>query len=361
MATTIPPGTQQSFPWPNPVVTQVGMTYADNDQRTNTYAMSRFLRHVQPEICIGDFAMVEPMPMHKADNVLFRRSVPWGTTKTKAPITEGVTPSPHMMTWEDVPATINQYGGVSMLTDKAADLSEERIIERYSKLNGEQAAQTFEELLWGIVTAGTAVIYDKQSNTSRAAVDSIITITRLRLASRLLKGQGAMQHTERLKPSVDIGTVPIESSWLVFSHPDCEADYRTVAGFTHKSAYGTYTPAHKCEFGAVEDFRFLTSRYFAPVLASGVVVASAPGLTSAGGVNIDVYPQLVCGKEAFGVVPVRGKSSVQTFVIPPGTPSKSDPLGQRGFVSWKAYWAGLITNQLWQQRIETGASDLDNG
>lgn len=357
MATTIPPGAQQSFPWGNPPATQVGMTYLDNDQRTNTYAMTRFLRHATPHTCIQDFAMVEPMPMNKADNVMFRRAVPWGVEQTKVPIAEGVTPTPHMMTWEDVPARMNQYGGVAMITDKAADLSEDNIIERYSKLNAEQAMQTFEELLWGIVTAGTSVIYDKAAHTARNQVDSAITVTRLRLATRLLKGQGAHQHTERLAASTGIATRPVEHSWIVFGHTSGEADYRTITGFTHKSGYGTYKPIHECEFGNVEDFRILTSRFFSPALEAGAAVG-ATGME--GTTNINVYHHLVCGKEAFGVVPLRGKSSVQTYVIRPGTASKSDPIAQRGFVSWKAWWTGLVCNQLWQQRIETGVSNLAN-
>jgi N4-gp56 family major capsid protein len=46
------------------------------------------------------------------------------------------------------------------------------------------------------------------------------------------------------------------------------------------------------------------------------------------------------------------------YVVNPDQRSKSDPLGQRGFVSWKMYFAALILNQAWIQRIEVGVTDL---
>jgi N4-gp56 family major capsid protein len=42
----------------------------------------------------------------------------------------------------------------------------------------------------------------------------------------------------------------------------------------------------------------------------------------------------------------------------PGTPSKSDPLGQVGFVGWKTYFAAKILNENWIARIEVGATAL---
>ena len=45
-------------------------------------------------------------------------------------------------------------------------------------------------------------------------------------------------------------------------------------------------------------------------------------------------------------------------VINPETIDKSDPLGQRGYVGWKMYFAALILNEAWVQRIEVGVTDL---
>ena len=74
--------------------------------------------------------------------------------------------------------------------------------------------------------------------------------------------------------------------------------------------------------------------------------------------NIDVYPMIFVAKEAYGLVPLKGANSITPSVLNPGTPSKSDPLGQMGFVGWKTYFAAKILNENWIARIEVGATNL---
>ncbi|KKL70933.1 hypothetical protein LCGC14_2099990, partial [marine sediment metagenome] len=38
--------------------------------------------------------------------------------------------------------------------------------------------------------------------------------------------------------------------------------------------------------------------------------------------------------------------------------SKSDPLGQRGYVGWKTWHAIVILNQVWMARLEVCVTDL---
>ncbi len=49
-----------------------------------------------------------------------------------------------------------------------------------------------------------------------------------------------------------------------------------------------------------------------------------------------------------------------SLIVPinPDTVSKSDPLGQIGFVGWKYYHAAVILKDEWICRLEVGASDL---
>jgi len=45
-------------------------------------------------------------------------------------------------------------------------------------------------------------------------------------------------------------------------------------------------------------------------------------------------------------------------IINPDQIDKSDPLGQRGIVGWKMYFAALILNEAWINRAEVAATDL---
>ena len=64
------------------------------------------------------------------------------------------------------------------------------------------------------------------------------------------------------------------------------------------------------------------------------------------------------GQEAFGLVPLKGMGAIVPTVINPETRDKSDPLGQRGYVGWKAWFNAVILNQTWIYRIEAAATAL---
>ena len=60
----------------------------------------------------------------------------------------------------------------------------------------------------------------------------------------------------------------------------------------------------------------------------------------------------------FGSNPLRSPGAITPKVLNPDTIDKSDPLGQRGYVGWKAYFNATVLNQTWIARIEAAASVL---
>ena len=71
--------------------------------------------------------------------------------------------------------------------------------------------------------------------------------------------------------------------------------------------------------------------------AGGTAVTNALRYTTAN-TACDVYLILYFGRDAFGIVPLKGKSSMTPMVVNP-KPAAGDPLGQRGTVGWKL-WTG---------------------
>jgi N4-gp56 family major capsid protein len=70
-----------------------------------------------------------------------------------------------------------------------------------------------------------------------------------------------------------------------------------------------------------------------------------------------VYPLVILAKDAFGITALRGMSSVSVAVKNPKMGvDYNDPLGQRGFVAWKMWFAVVRLNETWMVRIETAAS-----
>ena len=287
--------------------------------------------------------------------VKFRRSVPFSTATT--PLIEGVTPTAQKMQYEDVTATMRQYGIPIEITDVVADLAEDPVLRDASILAGEQAAATLEQVTYGVIKAGTTVAFT--NGTSRGAVNTPLTVDKQRGITRSLKAQKARKLTTILGPSPAYATQAIEASFVALAHTDMEHDIRNLPGFIPTAQYGSRSVLVPEEIGAVEDVRYVLSPDLAPFEDDGGTKAgSGTTMVSTSGTSADVYPILYVSKEAYGLIPLKGKRAISIMVINPGTISGSDPLGQRGFVSWKTYYTCVILNENWLARLESAATSL---
>lgn len=320
--------------------------------RTNVYAERQMLKHAGPVIVLDKFGMTRPMPKNKTQTIKFRR--PKVFTAATTPLVEGVTPTATQFKYEDVQATLKQYGQVVEVTDVIEDTHEDPVLNDATEQAGENIGRTIEALTYGVVKAGTNVFY--ANGTSRTDVNTAITLNKQRAVIRALKAQKAMKISKVLDGSVNYGTRPVEAAFVAVHHTDCESDIRNLPGFIPTANYGNRKLVHDYEIGTVEDTRYVCSPDLDPFLAGGS--ATLNGMVSDGGSNVDVYPVLYFGKEAYGVVPLRGQGAVSPSILRPGVRTKSDPLGQRGYVGWKTWFTAVILNELWMARLEVGVTDL---
>lgn len=325
------------------------------------------LAHSIPVEVLGITGMQKAMPKNNGKTVSMRRYRPYGALATNEntknrPIvdatahilTEGTAPTADTLVPDDVEISLTQYGCLYQLNDQTVDMYEDDVPSEMKKQCGERVGLLREMVRYGIVKAGTNVFYS--GGTTRGTVDEKLTLKVLRKASRTLQANHAKKITGILAPSVNIGTLPVESAYLVFVHTDAEADVRDLAGFVHVSEYGQRKVVNENEIGSVENFRFITSPELAPYTDSGALTG-VTGLFSSG-TKVDVYPFIICGEDAWGQLALRGDNALDPTWIPPGEKSKSDPLGQRGFVGAKFYFACKILNEGWLAVIEAGVSDL---
>jgi N4-gp56 family major capsid protein len=326
--------------------------YGDISQRTAQFAIVEFLDNVDPVIVLGKFGQNRPAPKNKSETIVFRRAVPFAPATV--PLAEGVTPTGHAMTFEDVPVTLKQFGDVVLITDKVQDLSEDPVLKVAMEESGKQAAATVEQITYGVVKAGTSVFY--ANGASRAAVNTAISLNKQRAVTRYLKRQKAKKITKILGGSVNYATKPVEAAFVGICHTDCEPDIRAMSGFKNVAEYGQRQPMSEYELGSVEEVRYITSPDLAPFPDAGG--AAGGSVLSTSGTSADVYPVLILGQDAFGVVPLKGQSSMTPTVLNPGTPSKSDPLGQRGYVGWKTWFNAVRLNETWMSRLEVAATNL---
>lgn len=325
------------------------------------------LAHAMPHDVLGMGAQNKPIGRRQGDTVIYRSWIPYGATNANASaynrwnvdpnthlVVEGVTPSADSLTPRDVTVQLNEYACLYAFTNKANELYEDDVPAAEKEQAGERMGLVREMVRYGVFKAGTNVYY-AGGGATRASVNAKLTLSLLRRAQRNLQANHAKLQTSILDPGPKFATMPVEASYIVFVHTDAEPDIRDLVGFKHVSEYANRKVLHENELGSCERFRFVVSAELAPYLAAGAASPAALGLLSVGGANVDVYPFLLCGKNAWGTTALRGMESFNVTAITP-TKSAADPLGQRGYVGARWYFNAVVLNQGWMAVIEAGCS-----
>jgi len=323
--------------------------YGDISPRTAAYAAKELLDRATPHLVIEKFGQSKPLPKKSSKTIKFRRYSSLANATTA--LTEGVTPTAKQLTSADVTATVDQYGDLVTITDVIQDTHEDPIMQETVEIMGEQAANTVETLRYNVIKAGTNVGYS--NGLARNAVNTAVSLNDIRLATRFLKNQNGNPLTKVVRSTASYGTQAIAPSFIAMCHPDLEADLRGMAGFVSAENYGTMTP-FESEIGKIESVRFVTSTVFTPWADAGGTKGTH---LSTSGTSADVYPIIIVARDAYGLVPLKGENSISPAVVNP-KPSDSDPLAQRGHVSWKTMQTSTILNDAWMYRLEVAVSDL---
>jgi N4-gp56 family major capsid protein len=347
--------------------------YSTVASRNLIRAAQDMLAHAQPITVLGDFGTQRQMPQNATDTLVFRRTLPFGAstsgttiensaryvgtpsvTPTSFVLGEGATPNANTINFQDVTVTLQQYGLLYKFSSKVELLYEDDVPGEMVKLVGETMAEVLELVRYGVLKAGSTVIYANGS--SRASVNTPISLNALRRAARTLESNRAKRVTSRLAPGVNFGTRAVQPAYIVFVHTDAVADIRNLPGFTKVEEYGTFKPIHDNEIGACEDFRFIKS----PLLASFAAAGSATlnGCLSVGASNVDVYPFLVIGEDCWGQVALKGMNAITPRVLKSGDINHANPLGQFGYVGASTWFAAVRLNEAWMARIECGVTAL---
>lgn len=325
-------------------------TYGDITPRTAAYVAVELLKRAMPYLCLEKFGQSKSLPANKTQSIKFRRYNSLGLRTTA--LTEGVTPASEKMTATDITATLYQYGGLVEITDIIQDTHEDAVLQEAIAVSGEQAAKTVETLRYNVLKACTNVFY-ANSVAGRTSVVAVIARADQRKIVRALERQEAQHITSIVKSTPSFNTESILPAYVGITHVDLTSDIRTLTGFTSCADYGKVT-AWETEIGACEDVRYLKSTIFTPYEDGGS--ATTTGKLTSTGVGCDVYPVMYFGKDAYGMIALKGKYAITPIVINP-VPSKSDPLGQRGSVSWKTMQTTVILNDAWMAVYECACTD----
>jgi N4-gp56 family major capsid protein len=340
------------------------LQYGDISPAVAAYSVVRMLKRAMPFLQIEKFGQTYVLPTNSTQTAKFRRYFLSGATGTAGsgsgsyyypvattPLIEGVTPAGSTLSNQDYTATLAQYGDYVPMSDVILDTHTDPILQNITDILGEQAAITVETLRFNVLKAGTNVFY-ANSVAGRANVVAAIALADQRRVTTGLNRQNAKKISSVVASTADYNTKSVEAAYMAICHPDLDTDIRSMAGFKPVADYGTHTTPFEGEIGSVEQVRYLSSTIFAPFADAG---GAKGAMRSTSGTSADVYPILFFGRDAFGIVPLKGKSAMTPMVVNP-KPASGDPLGQRGSVGWKLWTTTLILQEAFMARLEVAAT-----
>ena len=298
------------------------------------------LERAMPSLVHDKFGQSRPVPANNSKVIKFRKYSALAAATT--PLTEGTTPSGSQLSTTDITATLAQYGDYVTISDMVSMTVEDAVVTEATDILGEQAGDTLDIVYREILNAGTNVIYAGAIATptidTRVEVASKPLATDLDKVIKTLKGQNAKTFTQMISGSAKVNTYPIRPAFMAITHTDKVSDLEGLTGWKSVEEYASQGGVDANEAGAYKNIRFLET-------------TNAKVFTAAGAGSVNVYSTLVFGKDAYGVVGLRGQRNIQTIVKPLG--SGEDALNQRATVGWKALATAKILNDAFMVRYES--------
>ena len=296
------------------------------------------------------FGQARSLPTKQSETIKFRRYSNLAVANT--PLTEGVTPSGSQLAVTDITAKVVQYGDFVTLTDKIAMHVEDNVVMEATDILGDQAGLTL-DTVWrdaiipNIANAKILVAAGTSTTEGALVAADIISAKALDQAILTLKKNLAKKFTGVISGSTAVGTSPIRAAYMSIIHPDVVYDLEGVTGYVDVSKYASQGDIQEGEVGSYKDIRFIeTTQAYVNV--------------DGGAAAVDTYHTAIFGKEAYGVVSVRGKAKMDVYVKSLGSGGTSDPIDQRSTIGWKASTVAKILNDAYMCSVISASSQGTN-
>lgn len=328
--------------------------FGDVSPRTAGQISKKLLKPGIPMLILEQLAQSIELDKNTGVSIIARRYEGLDSSGYAAyAMTEGVTGNTLEMTKTDITIPLTQLGSGITITDVIEDNHEDPVLQQAYDRLGEQAAIVVERLRWGQLVAGTSVKY-KGAGVARNTVNAKVDADFIANMIKTMKKANCVPITRRTASTTAFGTVSVNPCYVCVTHPDVEPDIRAIQGFKENEDYGGGD--FEGEIGSWRNVKFIVSN-ICPVFPD----AGATGGTnviSTTGTNADVYPLMFFSKDGFAISAFKGEYAIKPMVLNAGKPSKSDPWGQRGYITWKTRQGAKILNDQFIWRGEVAATKI---
>jgi len=370
----------------------------------------QILKHAEIKLVHDQFGQKVTIPKGKTKTISWDRLSP--LPKATKPLTEGITPKGSTINITRITAQPVQYGNYVSYTDSFDFFKHDPSPEvlKMNELLARNAAETLDDITKDVLAGGKNVLYAGGA-TSREALDSTLTVTDIRKAVNQLKRNKAVPFDDGyyvaiVHPDVTFDIQSDENWKKPHEYVDTKQIYKGEIGELYGVRF-VETPDAKVFSGenlaenrselTVQKIDASNKRIYImedlsaseasalsgrSVIANGFIYAvssatagengnayltlgAAPDVSieidtkiypadGGGTSNSPVYGTLFIAKDAYGVT--SPKSNIENITKALGSAGSSDPLNQRGTMSWKAYHMAKILEELYMVRYESVSS-----
>lgn len=298
-----------------------------------TYFAAKLLEVAELVTILDQFGDKQPIPSNSSKTIHFVREEKFFVETTPVQLTEGVPPDANGVTMNQFEAVAEQYGFLVRISDLAELTAKHAVVERTIYLEGLHAAETYDQLVFNVLTAATNVYRpnNRAANTNLVATDLVAYTDLVELEATLQ----------------DNGARPYENGDYVFvCAPQVYAGLLRDPDFKAAAQFRAPEKIWKGEVGELAGFRIVRSN--SPAFA-------ATSQTTTGAAN-KVYNSFAVGRWAYQVSDLQ---NLRVYVVAPG--GQADPLQQARKIGWKFAFKSIITFQSWIRSVfSAGQNSVNN-
>ena len=365
------------------------------------------LKRAETKLVHDQFGQKVTIPKGKTKTISWDRLSP--LPKATKPLTEGITPKGSTINITRITAQPIQYGNYVSYTDSFDFFKNDPSPEvlKMNELLGRNAAETLDDITKDVLSAGTNVLY-AGGVSSRAELAEGLTVTDIRKAVNQLKRNKAVPFDDGyyvaiVHPDVTFDIQSDENWKKPHEYSDTKQIYTGEIGELYgvrfvetpdaKVFRGTDLAENRSQLTVqkidtegkkiyiMEDLsdteatalsgRSIIVNGFIYVVESAtagengkacITISAQPDESiqldmaiypadGGGANNSPVYGNLFIAKDAYGVT--SPKANIENITKALGSAGSSDPLNQRGTMSWKAYHMAKILEPLYLLRYES--------
>jgi N4-gp56 family major capsid protein len=297
------------------------------------YFSARLLEVAELNTVLDQFADKQPVPSNSSKTIQFVREEKLSVATTPTQLTEGIPPDAAGLVLDYFTAVMEQYGYLIRLSDLAELTAKHPIVQKTVYLLGLQAAETYDQIIFNVLSQGTNVYRPngKVSNATTTASDTLGYRDLIQLDAVLNDAGG------RPFDSGDfVAVVGSQVYASLLNDPDFKASHQL----------NSPDKIWKGEVDALGGFRIVRSN--AP--------AFAPTTQATSGAANKIYTGFAIARFAYQVSDLQ---NLRTYVVAPG--GQYDPLMQSRKIGWKFAFKSIITNNNWIATMySAGQNSINN-